>query len=161
MNKIDLSSALVVFEEFCKSRSISTTSDRLGISRSTVRNHFTRLAQLLNNDTPLIHKGKLTEDGERLYGRIKTDLLALYNTFEAISNAPAVTGDLAWASQRHNVAILDNRDACAPVVYHAWRAWHSGGTSLDSIGMRALVPWSLIYRQWQEGWVLAEIGEKS
>lgn len=161
MNKIDLSAALVVFEEYYKSKSISTTSEGLGISRSTVRSHFDRLAQLLNNGQALIHKGKLTEDGERLYARIKNDLAVNSETLDAIQNSPLTTGLLAWASQRHNVELLENRDTCTPILFHAWRAWRTGGANLDSIGMRALVPWSMIFRQWTNGWMLVEIGEKS
>lgn len=158
---MELSAALVVFDEYYKSQSISTASEKLGISRSTVRSHLERLAHQLNNGVPLVHNGKLTEDGERLHIRIKHDLSALHETLEAIDNSPSSTGLLAWASQRHSVDMLEDKTKCAPIIYHAWRAWRTGGTSLDTIGMRALVPWSLIFRRWHNGWMLVEIGERS
>jgi len=161
MSKIELSAALVVFDKLYETRSISSTADNLNISRSTVRSHIDRLAKILNNGDTITDRGKLTEGGERLYARIRYDLAAFGNSLDVIKNTPAVTGPLAWASQRHHVSLLDDVSQTVPVIHHAWQAWRSGNASLDSLGMRALVPWSLIFRPWEDGWMLVEIGEKS
>lgn len=161
MSKIDLSAALVVFNELYEARSISSTADNLNISRSTVRSHIDRLAKMLNNGEALTDRGKLTEGGERLYARVRYDLAAFENSLEVIKNTPAVTGPLAWASQRHQVSLLDDKALSVPIIRHAWQAWRSGSASLDSLGMRALVPWTLIFRPWTGGWMLVEIGERS
>ncbi len=161
MSKIDLSAALVVFDEFHKTRSISSTADNLGISRSTVRSHIDRLSHELNNGEALTNRGKLTEQGENLYARIEYELTAFVKNMRAIETTPIVSGPFAWASQRHNVTLLDDRQKSVPIIYHAWQAWRSGSLSLDSVQMSSLVPWSLIFRPWGDSWMLVEIGQKS
>ncbi len=161
MSKIELSASLVVFDTFYKTRSVSSTSEILGISRSTVRSHFDRLAQMLSGGDAITRRGKITNEGERLYDRIRHDLAALSQNLDNIAVTSPRRGQFAWASQRHPIYLLDDKTQCVPIIYQAWQAWRSGNAGLESLAMRALVPWSLILRPWTEGWVLVEIGEKS
>jgi len=161
MNKIDLSSALIVFSTFVECGSINSAAKSLGISRDRVRANLVRLKTILNYDAPLVRAGRLTGDGKKLLSRIRANLYTFDQELDAIYYDSATTEDMSWASQRHPVYMLEDQGRCAPIIFHAWRAWREGGSDLDGAGMAALMPWALAFRKWDDGWMLLEVGERS
>jgi len=151
---------LMVFALVAEGSSVSQTAKVAGISRPTVLKRLGDLSTIFNKGTPLVENGKLTQHGVYFHSRIQPQISEIREALNVIFTPHAVDS-LAWRSQRHSVFELDKKESCPPIIHHAWRAWREGNGDLDSVGMSHLVPWAIILRQFQNDWIVAEIGESS
>jgi hypothetical protein len=173
-SKPDLSlSMLRSFVAFSERLNLSHAMEDLGVTRQTIRRHITELEtirreKLFSTDT----RGRygLTKAGAQFLNDAK-DILWHADASDPSNRLSLKTIDgcehltyrgkdgYTYYSQQHRLSALNTNGV--PILKEMLRAWGASAAQLEHPEMRYIRPYLLVYRWSSDGWVCADVGEKS
>lgn len=151
---------------------LSETCRRLGSTRQTVRRHISELEKIRGEQLFIVsdNKYELTQNGEACLVSAQMILLDI-DTWSKCSPLERYVADGLEAkkythhdgrkfySQQQPISRLV--ETGEPLLQAALRAWAASATQVEHDAMKAIRPYSVLYRKNDSGWVFVEVGQES